>query len=95
MESRNVRTEVLTSFVVDANGIPKPSTLVAMPGSDRRAVAALRASLERYRFQPATRSGVRVNAFVIRNWSFEPRPRCRDSYDGLECPRVYSDAARR
>ena len=92
MDSRNARAEVLTSFVVGTDGVPKPSTLVVMPGSDQRAVAALRASLDRYRFQPATRAGVRVNALVIRNWSFEPHPRCRDNYDGIDCPKVYSPA---
>jgi TonB family protein len=95
MESVNARAEVLTSFVVDTAGMPKPSTLIAMPGSDPRAVAALRAQLDRYRFEPATRSGVPVNALVIRNWSFEPRPRCRDTYDGLDCPRVYSKTSER
>jgi hypothetical protein len=90
MEAVNARAEVLSSFVVNAEGVPQTSTLVTMPGSDPRAVAALRASLAEYRFQPATRSGVPVNALVMRNWSFEPRPVCRDTYDGLDCPRVYS-----
>lgn len=95
MEARNARAEVLTSFVVDADGIPKPSTLVTMPGSDPRAVSALRASLDRYRFQPATRSGVPVSALVMRNWTFDPRPLCQDTYDGLDCARVYSRATQR
>lgn len=90
MESLNARAEVLTSFVVDTAGTPKPSTLVAMPGSDPRAVAALRAALDRYHFEPAMRSGVPVNSLVLRTWSFEPRPVCKDTYDGLDCPRVYS-----
>jgi hypothetical protein len=55
-------------------------------------VDALRAALDRYRFQPATRSGVPVNALVIRNWSFEPHPRCQDQFDGIDCPKVYSRA---
>ena len=92
MDALNARTEVMTSFVVGTDGVPKPSTLVVMPGSDPRAVDALRASLQRYRFQPATRSGVPVNALVVRNWSFEPHPRCRDTYDGIDCPKVYSRA---
>jgi hypothetical protein len=95
METLHARAEVLTSFVVDTSGAPLPSTLVAMPGSDPRAVAALRAQLNRYRFEPATRSGVPVNALVIRNWSFEPRPFCRDTYDGLDCARVYSKTSER
>jgi hypothetical protein len=95
MESRNARAEVLTSFVVDAKGVPQPATLVTMAGSDPRAVAALRASLGQYRFQPAMRSGVPVSALVMHRWSFEPRPRCRDTYDGLDCARVYSRAVPR
>jgi hypothetical protein len=90
MEAVNARAEVLTSFVVDTAGVPKPSTLTVMPGSDPRAVAALRKQLDRYRFEPAIRAGVPVNALVMRNWSFEPRPTCRDTFDGLDCPRVYS-----
>ena len=90
MDARNARAEVLTSFVVGKDGVPKPSTLVAMPGSDPLAVEALRASLDRYRFQPASRSGVPVNALVVRNWSFEPHPRCRETYEGIDCPKVYS-----
>jgi TonB family protein len=87
MESENVRAEVLTSFVVDAKGIPQPSTLTAMPGSDPRAVAALRAALRQFRFQPAMRSGVPVSALVMHRWSFEPHPKCRDTSDGVECAR--------
>lgn len=90
MESRNARAQVLTSFVVDAKGIPQPLTLIATPGSDPRAVTALRAALGQYRFQPAMRSGVPVSARVLHRWSFEPRPQCRDTYDGLDCARVYS-----
>jgi hypothetical protein len=90
MDARSARAEVLTSFVVGTDGVPKPSTLVTMPGSDPRAVDALRAALDRYRFQPATRAGVPVNALVVKNWSFEPHPRCRDTYDGVDCPKVYS-----
>jgi hypothetical protein len=61
-----------------------------MPGSDPRAVTALRAALGQYHFQPAMRSGVPVSARVLHRWSFEPRPQCRDTYDGLDCARVYS-----
>jgi len=86
----NARAEVLTSFEVDTLGTPIAETLKAAPGSDPRAVAALRTTITHIRFNPAARAGSKVRARVIRTWLFEPPPVCADERDGIDCPRVYS-----
>jgi hypothetical protein len=90
MARRNARAEVLASFVVDTAGAADPSTLVVMPRSDPRAVAALAGSLRRMRFRPATRGGVKVSARVIQSMLFEPPSVCPDRNDGPACTRRYS-----
>jgi hypothetical protein len=84
-----VRAEVLTSFEVDSMGTPIAETLVAAPGSDPRAVAALRRTIDHVRFNPASRAGSKVRARVIRTWLFEPPPTCPSEDDGIDCARVY------
>jgi hypothetical protein len=90
MAALNAHADVTTSFVVDTIGAPIPATLRVMPGSDPRAVAALRASIGNFRFSPATRAGVHVAARVIRTWLFEPPPVCTNEDDGADCPRTYA-----
>jgi len=90
LAKRNARAEVLTSFEVDTLGTPIAATLRVAPGSDPRAVAALRTTIAHLRFNPAARAGSKVRAHVIRTWLFEPPPVCADERDGIDCPRVYS-----
>ena len=89
LSRRNVRAEVLTSFEVDTLGTPIAETLVAAPGSDPRAVAALRQTIDHVRFNPAARAGSKVRTRVIRTWLFEPPPACASDDDGIDCARVY------
>jgi outer membrane biosynthesis protein TonB len=90
LSRKNVRAEVLASFVVDTSGTPIAETLNAAPGSDPRAVAALRETIGHVRFNPAFRSGSKVRARVVRTWLFEPPPVCSSEDDGIDCPRRYS-----
>ncbi|HEX7980188.1 MAG TPA: energy transducer TonB [Gemmatimonadaceae bacterium] len=90
LSKENVRAEVLSSFVVDTTGTPIASTLLVAPGSDPRAVSALRQSIERVRFRPAARAGRRVPTRVVRTWLFEPPSSCADERDGIDCARQYS-----
>jgi TonB family protein len=89
MEAAHARAEVMASVVVDTTGVADVRTLVAMAGSDPRAVAALRAHLPSVRFRPAQRSGVKVRQRTIRTWLVEPVMRCVDEDAGPECPRDY------
>jgi len=89
---QNVRAEVLTSFEVDASGTPIAATLKAAPGSDPRAVAALRETIGHVRFNPGARAGSRVRSRVIRTWLFEPPSVCADETDGMDCARTYGRA---
>lgn len=83
------RAEVMASVVVDTTGVADARTLVAMAGSDPRAVAALRAHLPNMRFRPAQRSGVKVRQRTIRVWLVEPVMQCVNEDAGPECPREY------
>ncbi|HEX2778551.1 MAG TPA: hypothetical protein VHM30_03560, partial [Gemmatimonadaceae bacterium] len=90
LDSSRVRAEVMTSFVVDTLGRVEDGTLVVMPGSDLRAIAALRSAIARYEFTPATRAGQRVRQRVIRTWVFVPAPKCEREDAAIDCPRIYS-----
>jgi len=92
LAKRNVRAEVLTSFEVDSLGAPIPATLRVAPGSDPRAVSALRRTIDRVRFDPAARAGARVRNRVVRTWLFEPPSLCANEEDGIDCARQYGRA---
>jgi outer membrane biosynthesis protein TonB len=92
LSRENVRAEVLTSFEVDSLGAPIAATLQVAPGSDPRAVAALRRTIDRVRFEPAARAGARVRNRVVRTWLFEPPSLCANEEDGIDCARQYGRA---
>ena len=85
----NVRAEVLTSFEVDTTGTPISATLQVAPGSDPRAVAALRGTIDHVHFNPAARAGMKVRTRVVRTWLFEPPAVCASEDDGIDCARMY------
>jgi len=85
----NVRAEVLTSFEVDTTGTPIAATLQVAPGSDPRAVAALRGTIDHVHFNPAARAGMKVRTRVVRTWLFEPPAVCASEDDGIDCARQY------
>lgn len=92
LSKENVRAEVLTSFEVDTSGAPIAATLEVAPGSDPRAVAALRATIDHVHFNPAARAGTRVRTRVVRTWLFEPPSVCTNEEDGIDCARLYGRA---
>lgn len=91
MRASNARADVLASFVVDTMGLAEPSSLVIMPGSDRRAAGAIPETLRTLRFRPATRAGRKVRERVIQSIRFEPPPECVAPNASPICPRRYSD----
>jgi hypothetical protein len=80
------RVEVVASVVVDTNGVADATTLVAMPGTDARVVAALRAGVAEHRFKPALHEGRKVAARKIGVWLVEPPVDCLADDAGPECP---------
>jgi TonB family protein len=89
MAASQARAEVVAAVTVDTTGAADPASMVVIPGADPRAVAALRATLGVYHFQPAARGGVRVPARVVRTWAFVPPPVCDDEEASPHCARVY------
>ena len=94
MRAENARSEVMASFIVDTIGRAEVGSLVAMPGSDRRAVAALQQEIDTFVFSHATRGGKRVRQRVVQTWVFAPPPRCVNEMASLECEHTYSKEKR-
>lgn len=94
MRAENARSEVMASFIVDTVGRAEAGSLVAMPGSDRRAVGALQQEIDTFLFTHATRGGRRVRQRVVQTWVFAPSPRCVNEMASLECEHTYSKEKR-
>jgi hypothetical protein len=93
MARDNARAEVLVSFVVDVNGVPDRTTLQVIGGADPRAVAALPATLDAFRFRPATRGGRKVAQRVIQTILFEPPPVCAHPAASPACRPVRAEGS--
>jgi hypothetical protein len=85
MRATHARADVLVSFVVDTIGSVEPRTVVVMPDSDPRAVAAIAATIKALKYRPATRSGRKVRQRVIQILRFEPPPTCATLDAGPAC----------
>jgi hypothetical protein len=80
------RVEVAASVVVDTNGVADAKTLVVMPGTDARVLAALRNGVGAHHFRPALHEGRKVAARKIGVWLVEPPADCLADDAGPECP---------
>ena len=85
MRATNARADVLVSFVVDTTGSVEPSTVVVLPDSDPRALAAMPATINALKYRPATRSGRKVRQRVFQILRFEPPPTCATLDAGPAC----------
>jgi hypothetical protein len=72
LAATRTRTEVLASYVVDAEGRVDLSTVSVMPDADARVVSALPEVLARLTYRPATRDGRAVKQRVVQVLLFEP-----------------------
>ena len=90
LTARNVRAEVLTSFVVDTLGNVDSTSIRVIPGVDPRFVRAVPRGLAEFHFRAATRGGRHVAQRVVMSILFEPPPFCPTMESSPGCPRRYS-----